>query len=108
MDPQEKYLYHQIHPLKLMTDWGTGIAALYPLWQHNLIPALLVMLIPPPIVSFLLIRFADLEKQKASAFGQYVRNYMTRQVESFLRSQLKLRISLWGIRPSTFTKQGTR
>jgi hypothetical protein len=72
MELQEKYLYHQIHPLKLLTDWGTGILALYPLWQHNLLPALMIALIPPPIASFLLIRFAGLEKYRNSSFGTYM------------------------------------
>lgn len=82
MDLQEKYLYHQIHPLKLFTDFATGILALYPLWQHKLLPAILIALIPPPIVSFLLMRFADLEKYKSSSLGRYIRKYMTRQMEA--------------------------
>jgi hypothetical protein len=82
MNLEEKYLYHQIHPLKLFTDWSTGIIALYPLWQHKLALALVIALIPPPIASFLLMRFADLEKYKESAFGKYIRKYMTRQVEA--------------------------
>jgi hypothetical protein len=81
MNLEEKYLYHQIHPLKLFTDWSTGIIALYPLWRHNLALALIIALVPPPVVSFLLIRFANLEKYKASSFGKYIRKYMTRQVE---------------------------
>lgn len=81
MNTEEKYLYHQIHPLKLFTDWSTGIVALYPLWQHSLALALVIALIPPPIVSFTLMRFADLEKYKESAFGKYVRKYMTRSME---------------------------
>ena len=59
MNPEEKYLYHQIHPLKLLTDWVTGIVALYPLWQHKLALALVIALVPPPIVSYVLIRFTD-------------------------------------------------
>jgi len=31
----EKYLYHQIHPLKLAAEWAAGLASLYPLWQHQ-------------------------------------------------------------------------
>jgi hypothetical protein len=82
MNPEEKYLYHQIHPLKLLTDWGTGLLALYPLWMHNLPLALVIALVPPPVVSFLLMRFANLENYKASSFGQYVRKHMTRQMEA--------------------------
>jgi hypothetical protein len=82
MKPYEKYLYHQIHPLKLLTDWASGIICLYPLWNHHLVLGLLIMLIPPPIASFLLVRFADLEKYKRSAFGKYISEYMTRAVEA--------------------------
>ncbi len=82
MNLEEKSLYHQIHPLKLLTDWGTGILALYPLWGHNLPLALAIALIPPPVASFLLICFADLENQKESPFGRYIRKYMTRQMEA--------------------------
>ena len=82
MKAEEKYLYHQIHPLKLLTDWVAGIVALYPLWQHKLGLALVIALVPPPIASFLLIRFANLEKYKESAFGRYIRKYMTRQAEA--------------------------
>ena len=82
MNAEEKYLYHQIHPLKLLTDWVTGIVALYPLWQHKLGLALVIALVPPPIASFLLISFANLEKYKESVFGKYIRKYMTRPAEA--------------------------
>ncbi len=78
---QEKSLYHQIHPLKLFTDWSTGIIALYPFWQHKLLIALLIAFVPSILISFILIRFADLEKYRQSAFGKYIRQYMTRPVE---------------------------
>ena len=82
MTLQEKILYHQIHPLKLFTDWSAGILALYPLWQNNLLPALLIAFIPPAIVSSILIRFANLERYRQSSFGKYVQQYMTRSVEA--------------------------
>src|SRR5215216_4669336 len=81
MDLQEKYLYHQIHPLKLLTDLAAGILALFPLWQHNLYLAILIAFTPPLIISFLLMFFVNLEKYKASPFGQYIRKYMTRPME---------------------------
>ncbi len=82
MTLQEKTLYHQIHPLKLFTDWSTGILALYPFWQNKLLIALLIAFIPSILASFALIRFADLERQKQSSFGKYVRQYMTRPIET--------------------------
>jgi len=77
MTPQEKILYHQIHPLKLSTDISAEVVSLYLFWQHRLIAGLAVMFIPPVIVSALLIRLANLEPYKQSAFGRYVRVYMT-------------------------------
>jgi hypothetical protein len=77
----EKYLYHQIHPLKLAADFAAGFGSLYPLWQHRLLLGLLIMVIPPPLASFLVIRFAALESQKQSAFGRYTARYMTRPIE---------------------------
>lgn len=47
MNQQEKILYHQIHPAKLFVDWSTGMLALFFLWQHSLIGALIIMFIPP-------------------------------------------------------------
>lgn len=79
---QEKLLYHQIHPVKLLADAGVGIIAPWLLWRHLLIPALAVSVIPPLIVSAILIRWADLERYRASRAGQYVRRYMTRQMEA--------------------------
>ncbi len=66
MYKQEKLLYHQIHPIKLLTDWSTGIIALYLLWLHNITMALLVAFAPSIIISFAIIRFVDLEKYKHS------------------------------------------
>ncbi len=77
MNARERYLYHQIHPVKLSADWGAGLFSLYPLWQHKLIPALLIMLIPPLFVSFIVMRFVDLEPYRQSAFGTYIAQHMT-------------------------------
>ncbi len=78
---QERSLYHQIHPLKLLTDWGTGIIALYPFWQNHLLTALFIAIVPSILVSFILIRFVNLEKYRHSSFGKYIHQYMTRPVE---------------------------
>ncbi|MDL1898873.1 hypothetical protein FBQ82_21740, partial [Anaerolineae bacterium CFX7] len=62
---KEKMLYHQIHPLKLLTDISIGVFVTpYLLWQHNIFWFLILFLLPSVIVTFLLIKFADLEKQK--------------------------------------------
>jgi hypothetical protein len=82
LSPQEKTLYHQIHPLKLATDWATGIAALYSFWEHKIIPRLLIAYVPSVLVSVILLRLADLWRQRDSAFGRYVQKYMTRFAQS--------------------------
>jgi len=82
MTPQEKRLYHQIHPLKLATDWSTGIIALVLLWHHALVTAVIVGVVPSAVVSVLLIRYADLEPYKSSSFGRYVAQHMTQTAEA--------------------------
>jgi hypothetical protein len=73
----DRLLYHQIHPLKLLTDGIAGFAGLYPLWRHELVLALAIIAIPPAIVSFALVRFVDLDGYRRSAFGRYLARYMT-------------------------------
>jgi len=82
MDFREKQLYHQIHPLKLFTDWSLGFIALYFVWQHEWIIALLLMFVPGVVVSLLMVHYIDLEAYKQSPFGRYVRMYMSRFIEA--------------------------
>ncbi len=96
MDFREKQLYHQIHPAKLFTDWSTGFIALYFLWQHNLVVALIIMFVPAIAVSLLMVRYLDLEKYKQSPFGRYVRVYMTRFIEIVrLAGYLVMALGAW-------------
>ncbi len=82
MTIQERSLYHQIHPLKLFTDWSTGLIALYLFWGHRLVAGLALALIPSIAVSLAIVRFADLEKYRQSPFGRYVGRYMTRTAQA--------------------------
>ena len=82
MTIQERSLYHQIHPLKLFTDWSTGLVALYLLWGHRLVAGLALAFVPSIAVSLAIVRFADLEKYRQSSFGRYVGRYMTRTAEA--------------------------
>ena len=77
MNVRDRVLYHQIHPLKVATDVGTGLAALFFFRQHRLRNGLAVVLIPPAAVSFALIRWADLEPYRRSRAGRYIRRRMT-------------------------------
>jgi hypothetical protein len=84
MTLKEKALYNQIHPLKLSTDILAAMVSLYLFWLHEPLPALVLHFVPPLIASALLIRYADLEPFKESAFGRYVGSHMTRTIE-FIR-----------------------
>jgi hypothetical protein len=95
MTPREKVLYHQIHPAKLVTDCA-ALIALYPLWRHELAIALVIMLVPPPVASWLVIRYANLERQRQSAFGHYVARSMTRAMEAVrLGGMIVIAVGTW-------------
>jgi hypothetical protein len=72
LTPQEKSLYHQIHPFKLLTDISAEVLSLYLFWKRKLLAGLIVFLVPPIIVSTLIIKWVDLEAYKQSAFGRYI------------------------------------
>ena len=82
MTPKEKYLFHQIHPCKLLADGSAAFISLYLLWRHELTVALIIMIVPPPLASWLVMRYANLERQRQSAFGRYVARYMTHAMET--------------------------
>jgi hypothetical protein len=92
----EKKLYHQIHPLKLLVDISTGLFTTYLLWIRNAEWFLLLFLLPSLLISFVLIRFVDLEKQKRSRLGAYVLVYMNLRVEAArFCGQILMWIAAW-------------
>lgn len=93
MDLRERVLYHQIHPLKLLTDGSTAILAAVLFWRHSLVPGLLVGFGPPVAASAALLRWADFEPYRHSALGRYLRRFMTRSVEA---ARLAGLLPLWG------------
>ena len=100
LTPRERVLLHQIHPLKLATDWGTATAAAYLLWRHQLDTALVVGLVPPVIVTAALLRRADLGPLRASASGRYIQRHMTRRMEALRFGGLALAwLAAWYHRP---------
>jgi hypothetical protein len=74
---REKALYHQIHPVKLATDIGSGLISTWLMWRHELAWAVLVSFLPAILVSALMIRFMSFERQQHSALGRYVERWMT-------------------------------
>jgi len=100
MNLQEKALYHQIHPVKLLMDWGTTPPALYFLWRRRLLPGLLIAVGPPILASFLLMRYADLEGLKASAAGRYMGRYMTPAMQALrLAGAVVMMLGAWWRQP---------
>jgi hypothetical protein len=80
---QEKMLYHQIHPAKLATDIGVTFPACYLFWQHQMVAPLGISLLPPIIVSAVILGAdVNLEPYKHSSFGRYLNTYMTRTAEA--------------------------
>ena len=77
MTPQEKALYHQIHPFKLLTDISAEVISLYLFWKRKFFAGLIVAFLPSILASLLIMRWVDLEFYKQSAFGGYLRTYMT-------------------------------
>ncbi len=96
MNSQEKSLYHQIHPAKLFVDWSTGLIALYFFWQQDFIAAVIIAIVPSVVTSLIIVRFTDLEPYKQSAFGQYVKQYMTQAMQAIrLLGYLVMAIGAW-------------
>ena len=81
MNLQEKNLYQQIHPARLLTDWSTGLYACYLFWQQELVPGIILAFIPSLVISLIIVRFADLEKLKNSSFGKYFKRTYNRTVD---------------------------
>lgn len=96
MNLQEKSLYHQIHPAKLFVDWSTGLIALYFFWQQDLLAAVIIAVVPSVVTSLIIVQFTDLEPYKPSAFGRYVKQYMTQAMQAIrLLGYLVMAIGAW-------------
>src|SRR5262245_35807893 len=96
MTLSEKVLYHQIHPAKLATDISASIVSTYFIWQHWFWTAMLTAFAPAIVGSMLVMRFADLERLKASRFGRYICRFMTRPVEAWrFAGQVVMWVGAW-------------
>jgi len=78
----ERALYHQIHPAKLYVDIATALVAIDLFWRHALAPGLIIALLPPVLVSAVLVREADLERYRSSLMGAYLRHFMPPWVQA--------------------------
>ncbi len=77
----EKNLYQQIHPVRLLTDWSSGLYACYLFWHQLLVEGILAAFVPSLIVSLIILRFTDLEKLKNSTFGRYYKRTYTKAID---------------------------
>lgn len=96
LDRGEKILYHQIHPAKVSTDVVTSLISLYFFWYHQIIIGFVIGVLPSLLVSFVIIRFASLERYKQSALGRYVGRYMSSKMQGLrFLGQLIAWIGAW-------------
>ena len=89
MTTQEKILYHQIHPLKVLF-----------FWKRALLLAVLVSVVPPLVISGILVRFTSLEKYAESRSGRFVKRHMTRARELLrLAGYVVMAFGAWNHQP---------
>jgi len=91
---RERIVIHQIHPVKLATDWVTGILAGWLLWDHQIVTALLVGFVPSVVVSLYMIIRVDLGRLADTPFGRYVASPRTRPSDGI--RFLGLIVAWWG------------
>lgn len=82
MSPEDRILFHQIHPLKLAVDWGTAFLSAWSFWEHHLVLAFVAGFLPSILTSLALIRWADLGPYRTSTVGRRLANGMTHSVEA--------------------------
>ncbi|TSA42981.1 hypothetical protein D4R54_01740 [archaeon] len=96
MNFAEKSFYHQIHPLKLITDIGSSLISLYFFWRHDLTSGLLVGIAPGVAVSFVIIQFVNLDRYRRSSLGRYIGRCMTWEMQALRAAgQLVVWVGTW-------------
>jgi hypothetical protein len=79
---RERVLYHQIHPAKLFTDIATALVAIDLFSRHQLVPGLIIALLPPLLVSAVLVQEGNLGRYRSSQMGAYLRRFMPPWVQA--------------------------
>ena len=79
---RERVLYHQIHPAKLFADIATALVAIDLFWRHALAPGLIIALLPPLLVSAVLLQEGNLDRYRSSPMGAYLRRFMPPWVQA--------------------------
>src|SRR5262245_15364866 len=93
MTSNEKLLYQQIHPAKLLTDFGTSFASTWLLWEARWGYAAIVAFLPSLAVTLWLVRFGDLARYRNSQLGDYVTRYMPQKV---VAERIAGQLVVWG------------
>ena len=79
---RERVLYHQIHPAKLFADIATALVGIDLFWRHALAQGLIIALVPPLLVSAVLLQEGNLERYRSSPMGAYLRRFMPPWVQA--------------------------
>jgi len=79
---RERVLYHQIHPAKLFADISTALVAIDLFSRHALVPGLTIALLPPLLVSAVLVHEVNFERCRSSPMGAYLRQFMPPWVQA--------------------------
>jgi hypothetical protein len=78
----ERALYHQIHPAKLLADIATALIGIDLFWRHELYPGLIIALLPPLLVTAVLVQEGDLGRYRSSPMGTHLRRFMRPWVQA--------------------------
>jgi hypothetical protein len=79
---REKVLFHQIHPLKLATDFTGSFVSTWLLWRHEFLLGAIIGLVPSVAVTVAMLVWLDLTRLRDSTFGRYVTQHMTPFVQA--------------------------
>jgi hypothetical protein len=74
---REAVLLHQVHPAKLAADLTASILSNALLWQHRLVPGLLVRYLLPVAGSAIVLSVVDVSAIRQWSAGRYVLAHMT-------------------------------
>jgi hypothetical protein len=76
------------------------VLALYFFWHRSLLAGLLVAIVPPLVVSGIILRFANLEKYAETKSGRLVQRHMTRAREfARLFGYAVMAVAAWSHQP---------
>lgn len=78
MERREKLVYHQVHPIKLLTDVLTSFSSSWLLWRGWWWVAAAVVWLPSIVVSIVLVAAADLGAYAQRPIGRYAARHLGR------------------------------